>query len=150
MTDLKDVTYCGLYCKLCAQRGRIPQQAQALKDAMAAEGYEFFGPAEPKFTAFWDYLTDLCDPQQACPGCRDGGGYPPCEIRACAQQHNVEYCPACPNYPCMRIEEFARVYPTLIVDGLHLRENGLEVWIADQEERVNSGFVYADCRYRQK
>ena len=27
--NLKFVTYCGLYCGLCANRGRIPEQAKA-------------------------------------------------------------------------------------------------------------------------
>jgi hypothetical protein len=36
--DLDQVTYCGLYCPLCAERGRIPRQASILKESMAKEG----------------------------------------------------------------------------------------------------------------
>ena len=38
MPDLKHVTYCGLYCGLCAQCYRIPQRALALREAMSKEG----------------------------------------------------------------------------------------------------------------
>jgi hypothetical protein len=45
MADLTLVTHCGLYCGLCSERGRIPQQASALRELMAKEGYENWGGA---------------------------------------------------------------------------------------------------------
>ena len=42
-TDLRLVTYCGLYCELCAARGRIPRQANALRETMVKEGYDVWG-----------------------------------------------------------------------------------------------------------
>jgi len=38
MEKLEQVTYCGLYCGLCAQRNRIPQRARALRETMHKEG----------------------------------------------------------------------------------------------------------------
>ncbi len=43
MVDLRFVTYCGLYCGLCTERGRIPRQAAALRELMRKEGYETWG-----------------------------------------------------------------------------------------------------------
>ena len=43
MVSLKLVTYCGLHCQLCAQRGRIPRQADLLRESMRKEGYELWG-----------------------------------------------------------------------------------------------------------
>lgn len=147
MDQTELVTYCGLYCGLCAQRGRIPQQARALRDSMAKEGYEFWGQEMPGFATFWKFLANLGDPEKACPGCRAGGGYPGCEIRTCASERAVEVCPLCERYPCAKIERLARVYPTLIADGQRLRQIGLDAWIAEQERRAACGFCYADIRH---
>ena len=34
MTELKYVTYCGLYCRLCANLARIPQPSAALRETL--------------------------------------------------------------------------------------------------------------------
>jgi len=146
MEDLKLVTYCGLYCDLCAQHGRIPQQARALMTSMANEGYEFWAQELPGFNEFWGFLTDLCDPDQACPGCRQGGGPPFCGIRKCARQRGVEVCAFCEEYPCQRVLGLAKGYPTLVADGQRMREIGVEAWIQEQEKRAETGFSYVDIR----
>ena len=147
MAELKLVTYCGLHCTLCAQRGRIPRQAEELRESMHKEGYDFWGPEIPGFKEFWKFLTDLCDVDNGCPGCRAGGGYPACTIRKCARERGVEICVFCGEYPCERVLEIAKRYPTLLSDGKRMREIGLEAWIQEQEERARTGFAYADIRY---
>lgn len=92
MNALRFVTYCGLYCGLCAQRGRIPQQAKALRESMVKEGYEVWGKEFPGFNNFWKFLNDLCNPDQVCSGCRQEGGPPFCSIRKCAQERKVDIC----------------------------------------------------------
>ena len=146
MIDLTLVTYCGLYCGLCAQRGRIPHQAEALRESMAKEGYTFWGGEIPGFKEFWSFLAHLCDPEQACPGCRQGGGPPFCAIRKCARERGVDLCVFCDEYPCKRVLGIAKGYPTLIADGQRIREIGLERWIQEQGERAKSGFAYVDIR----
>lgn len=147
MDDLKLVAYCGLYCKLCAQRGRIPCQANTLRETMSKEGYEFWGKEIPGFNGFWDFLNNLCEPEKACPGCRQGGGPPFCTIKKCAQEHKVDVCVFCEEYPCKRVLGIAKGYPTLIADGKRIKEVGMEKWIQEQEERSKTGFAYADIRY---
>jgi hypothetical protein len=113
---------------------------------MANEGYEFWGQELSGFTEFWGFLTDLCDPDRACPGCRQGGGPPFCGIRKCACQRGVEICTLCKEYPCERVLEIAKGYPTLIADGQRMREIGIEAWIQEQEKRAETGFAYVDVR----
>ena len=143
---LKLVTYCGLYCELCAERGRIPKQADVLRASMTKEGYELWSKEIPCFNEFWKFLTNLCDPEKACPGCREGGGPPFCSIRKCAREREVDVCVFCENYPCERIEMLAKGYPTLIPDGERLKEIGIEAWLGEQKERAKTGFAYADIR----
>lgn len=146
MADLRLVTYCGLYCGLCGERGRIPRQASALRETMAKEGYEFWGNELHGFEEFWGFLTNLCDPEKTCPGCRQGGGPSFCAIRKCAARRGVEVCPFCDEYPCWRVLSLAKGYPTLIADGERLRDMDLELWVEEQEERAKMGFAYLDIR----
>ena len=140
------VTYCGLYCNLCADRGRIPRQAAALQETMAEEGWPHWGPSISGFTQFWAFLEKL-QTEGGCPGCRAGGGYPECDIRACARERNLDLCSQCAGFPCERIEALGERYPTLIADNRRMQRVGLERWLAEQEERVRRGVIYADFRY---
>ena len=146
MPDLQLVTYCGLYCGLCAQRNRIPERARTLQDAMRKEGYEHWGQGIPGFKEFWQFLGGLAESESRC-SCRGGDCGPPfCGIRKCAQQRGVEVCPFCQEYPCKRIDGIAKGYPTLLADGKRMKEIGLEAWIDEQEERAKTGFAYVDIR----
>jgi hypothetical protein len=147
MTDqLEFVTYCGLYCGLCAERARIPRQAVALQEAMAEEGWPYFGSSVPDFDEFWRFLEGL-HAEGGCRGCRAGGGFPGCQIRICAQERGVELCARCTDFPCEHIEPLAARYPTLVADNRRLQAVGLEQWLGEQQERARRGVVYADIRY---
>ena len=139
------VTYCGLHCKLCAERSRIPQRAAALREAMADEGWPFWGQTLPGFGDFWTFLENL--QHEGCPGCRAGGGFPECQIRLCAQDRGLELCCHCPDFPCHHIEVLGTRYPTLIADNWRLQVVGLEQWRVEQEERARRSVVYADFRH---
>jgi hypothetical protein len=148
MTDrLEFVTYCGLYCGLCAARGRIPQRAAALQETMAEEGWPYWGHTVPGFTEFWEFLEGLCV-NGGCPGCRAGGGDPQCQIRVCARERGLERCSRCSDFLCQRIEALGGRYPTLVADNRRLQSVGLEQWLDEQEERARRGVVYADIRYQ--
>jgi hypothetical protein len=147
---LHHVTYCGLYCKLCAQQSRIPKQAFELKQSLHEEGFDDFYQYVPEmkevFPLFWQFLQKLatfdCN-------CRFGKGGPPdCKIRNCAKEKGIDVCPQCKEYPCALIKSLAEHYPTLIQDGKHLQKVGIEKWVKEQEERVKRGVVYADIRYK--
>jgi hypothetical protein len=145
---LKYVTYCGLYCRLCANMARIPKQARALRETLTKEGYEHFGKDEIEgFEPFWKALERFGQMDKTCAGCRSGEcGDPRCEIRKCAKAKGVEVCSACPDFPCKHIEGLAERYPTLIADAKRQRKVGLDRWIQEQEDRIKTGFSYADIR----
>jgi hypothetical protein len=144
--QLEFVAYCGLYCGLCAGRSRIPQRATALQQAMADEGWNFWGQGIPGFPEFWQFLQGLAD-EGGCPGCRAGGGDPSCRIRICARERDLELCAHCPDFPCERVEAFGCRYPTLLADNRRLQAVGPVRWVSEQEERARRGVVYADTRY---
>jgi hypothetical protein len=146
MDALNLVTYCGLYCGLCTARARIPAQAAALRDTMAKDGWEFWGNEVPGFSAFWPFLCRLSDVENACPGCRQGGGPPFCSIRKCAVSRGIDVCAHCDEYPCHRIQAIAKGYPTLLADAARMRELGVEAWVREQDTRAATGFAYADIR----
>ncbi len=146
MSDLRFVTFCGLYCGLCTARSRIPAQANALRETIVKEGYDDWGQELPNFRGFRAFLDHLCDPDRSCPGCREGGGPPFCGIRTCAQARGVQTCPQCTDYPCHRIAALAAGYPTLIPDGRRMQRIGVGAWVVEQEERAGTGFCYVDNR----
>ncbi len=146
MADLTQVTYCGLYCGLCAQRNRIPQRAAALREAMQKEAWDRWGAEIAGFQAFWSFLADLVASESRS-SCRNETCGPPfCGIRKCAQGKGVEVCPFCDEYPCKRILGIAKGYVTLLADADRMRAIGMEGWIAEQEERRRTGFAYVDIR----
>jgi len=145
------VTYCGLYCGLCAQRNRLPKQAKQLQQTLHEEGFDDFYQYIPEmkehFPPFWNFLQKLATFDCSC---RTGKGGPPdCKIRQCATQKKIEVCPQCSEYPCHHIQAFAERYPTLIQDGKRLKKIGLKKWVDEQEKRARRGFSYADLRYPQ-
>jgi len=144
---LRHVAYCGLYCGLCAQRSRIPQQARQLQQTLQEEGFDDFYQYAPEmkeiFPPFWQFLQRLATFDCAC---RTGGGPPDCKIRQCAKQKDIEVCTQCQEYPCTLIQALAEHYPTIIQDGKRLQKIGLEKWVKEQEGRAKRGVAYADIR----
>ena len=148
MSNMKDVTYCGLYCRLCTTKTRIPQTAALLRDTLSKDGWEDYGEyIVPDFKIFWATLNNLASYDKECPDCRGGCGDPGCNIRKCAKEQKIELCPFCNRYPCEHINTLARRYPNLIADGQRLKEVGIESWIKEQEERRMTGFCYSDIRF---
>jgi hypothetical protein len=147
MSNLENVTYCGLYCRLCSNKSRLPQLASSLKDLMADDGWEYYGEfLMQDFKPFWSVLGKLSDFESTCPDCREGCGDPDCDIRKCAQAREEELCPLCGDFPCEHIRNLASRYPNLIGDGERMIRVGVETWIKEQEERRRKGFCYCDIR----
>ncbi|MCK5114278.1 MAG: DUF3795 domain-containing protein [Phycisphaerae bacterium] len=144
MSDMKYVTYCGLYCKLCAQLARIPQQASTLRDTMKEGGWEFFGEqCLPGFKNFWEYLAKVIQAGEQNSGCRGGCGNPDCKVRICAREKDIELCSACEEFPCEKMQWLVDLYPNLVADGKRQQAVGLEQWIQEQDARCETGFCYS-------
>ena len=148
MTDLKYVTCCGLYCHLCSNLVRIPQQSAALRETLRRDGWEQYGQYIVEgFEEFWAALEQLSQSDKTVSGCRGGCGNPDCGIRKCAQEKKVEVCSSCAEYPCSHIGNLAERYPNLVSDGARQREIGIVKWVQEQEQRRRAGFCYADIRH---
>lgn len=142
--DLSYVTYCGLYCKLCGEAGRIPKQCAQLLDSLIAEDWEDFGDKD-----LMEKLRKLSKRGSNGFGCRSGAcGDPSCKIRKCAKERMMDVCSSCKDYPCDKMKGLAKKEPTLVADGTRQKEIGLAKWVEEQEERCKTGFCYADIRYR--
>jgi len=133
------VGYCGIYCGLCEKRGRIPERAASLLEAMRKA--EYGAPAQT-----WESLEKMAQPaSDMC--CRTGKcGAPFCALRKCVRAKGLEVCPQCEQYPCERVRLFGTSEPLLLADGHRIRERGLDSWIEEQERRRQDGFCYADIR----
>ena len=146
MADMKQVTYCGLYCGLCSTCNRTPKMARDLRDTLRKEAIEAWGPSMPDFEEFWRFLERLAASASRC-SCREGTCGPPfCTIRKCAPEKGVDVCPFCDEYPCERILGLAKGYVTMLADGKRMKEVGLDTWIEEQERRRSTGFAYVDIR----
>lgn len=145
MKDLKYVTYCGLYCRLCSNMARIPKHASALRDTMRKGGWEYFGESEIEgFRQFWKVLKVLSDFDRTIPGCRGGCGPSDCEIRKCAAEKGVLTCAFCPESPCELLRKLIEKYPVIEENLARQRELGVDLWIEEQEKLAESGFCYDD------
>jgi hypothetical protein len=146
--ELRLVTYCGLYCGLCAQHSRIPKQAQQLRQTLHEEGFDDFYQYEPDmkevYPVFSRFLQKLAELECTCR--TDKGGPPDCKIRECARQRNVKVCPLCKEYPCQYIISLAERYPLLVQDGRRMQKVGVRRWVREQKDRARRGFVYSDIR----
>lgn len=76
-----------------------------------------------------------------CPGCGGGAGNQSCTIAKCSLQHGeVQFCWACPEYPCSRYDGFDDgdsfvPHRNRQQDIALVRELGLEVYLAQLEEK---------------
>lgn len=124
MADLRQVTYCGLYCGLCSSCNRTPRQAREMRDALRKEGMEHRGADLSDFKEFWRFLNGLAESESRC-SCREGTCGPPfCTVRKCAPGKSVDACPFCDEYPCRRIRGLAKGYVTMLADGKRMRREG--------------------------
>lgn len=144
--DLRRVTYCGLYCGLCLNGGRIPQRAAELRGLLDRVSIREWGPELPDFAEFWRFLERLAQ-FEARASCRERAcGPDDCAIRDCASSRKLDACPFCGDYPCERIRALTKRYVTLLGDGERMREIGIDLWIQEQDARQARGFAYVDLR----
>ena len=144
----KNITYCGLYCENCYQRTNIGPESKKLFESLKKLGYEQFIDKIPRFSDFWDYLSELAI-TNGCRGCREAGGNSYCKIRTCAQEKRVKICSLCNEYPCEEYKNIISVYPMLKEDNLYLKKYGLRAWLKMQKKRRLLGYTYTDARRKE-
>lgn len=113
---------CGAYCGACPV-----YRAWADQDT-------------PRLEALAHALGTTTD-RLMCTGCRTpatfcfGGD---CEIKTCAQERGIAFCPECSEYPCERIQRFdagAPYHAAMRRDAAQLRGGGVSAWLREQDRR---------------
>ena len=159
MTASKELfAFCGFYCGDClGYTGVIADGAEAFK--VVLDRYQFGRTAKAvfprelaeyaRFYEMLEFMTTL-----RCPGiCRNPVADPDastCAVKKCCLDKGIYAC-----YECDAFETCETL--NSLHEGLHtepclknlraIRQMGLEAWLAEQEERVRRGVVYADFRY---
>ena len=102
------IGYCGLYCHRCDWfTGEISDTAKKLLDMLE------------KYKAVGLLLEEhgICDVEELkrgldwisknawCTGCKPGGGWPDCPVRACCVERGLSYCSECGEFPCAKFQE---------------------------------------------
>ena len=111
---------CGAYCGACpVYRAWVEQDLPRL-DALARSLHT---------------TTD----RLMCTGCRTpatfcfGGD---CEIKACAEERGIAFCPDCADYPCDRIRRFDAAAPyraAMRRDATRIHEVGWYAWLREED-----------------
>jgi len=91
------IGFCGIWCGSCLGGNDAIQELtrkyeQIIKRSQSA--LEKWGPKEFNFNQFIKGLACI-KAMPLCPGCKNGGGNPTCEIRMCALKKNVTSCSQC-------------------------------------------------------
>ena len=143
---LRRIAPCSLCCHTCPamKDGEIAQTAARLRHYLI--GYDdFYRTILPvdelsrldTIQAFLNRLDKLSNPK--CSGCRDNthgkcciNG---CFFLECTQQHGVNFCAECPEFPCVRVPESGVFQPTVVQEWLDgsraIREKGAEAWCTE-------------------
>jgi predicted RNA-binding Zn-ribbon protein involved in translation (DUF1610 family) len=113
--------YCGLYCGACTimlanQNGELESLAKQWE--MKVDDLKCFG----------------CKSGQVAIFCTD------CEIKACAEDKQLDFCFQCDEFPCARMIEFRddEKYPyhQVVFNSLEdIRQKGIDTWLKEQDAR---------------
>jgi hypothetical protein len=118
--DKKLAAVCGLFCEACSLYIATREEPERLK-RLAAQ-------------------FQLTEEEVKCHGCRSEKRGPYCRIchmAPCAARHGVEFCSACPEYPCAELKAFQAERPHRIELWQSLeqiRDQGWERWMADMRQ----------------
>jgi hypothetical protein len=113
-------SYCGIYCGSCPfLMGSERNELDTLVKKMKREKEELY--------------CEGCKGENVSVFCRN------CGLKECAQQHDVEFCFECSDYPCEKLQTFKNddsPHNSAIFKKLDsLREFGLKKWLEIQKNR---------------
>lgn len=95
--------------------------------------------------------NNLSEDQYRCEGCRNNKGYcvgltilgidPNCRMYKCVEEHKVEFCSDCHEFPCFRLQPVAdraeRVPHAMKIYNLcMIKKMGVEKWGAEHSRRL--------------
>lgn len=120
--DASLAAVCGAYCGACPVYRAWAARDMARLEALAAQ---LGTPVE----------------RLMCTGCRTPAAFclgGDCEIKQCARERGVAFCPDCADYPCDALRQALRsrpYLPALCRDALRLHGSGVTAWLREQDAR---------------
>jgi hypothetical protein len=132
------VAPCGDYCGGCGQyNGLIIETAIQMREFTDLYGFEFRSEGAFDFKQFVRGLEWFID-NARCPGCRQGGGPPGCEVRKCSVEKELRICSECEEFPCSEIKEYAD--PDTMDRYKRFKEIGFKKWLDEQAQKAKEGY----------
>ena len=129
---------CGDYCGGCAQyNGLAVATAKLLRELADLYGFEFRSQGAFEFGEFLKGLEWFIA-NATCPGCREGGGPPWCQVRPCCLEKELQVCFECDEFPCSKMEEVAD--PDTMDRYRRFQELGFEAWADEERRRAEQGY----------
>lgn len=133
------IAYCGLYCGDCfGYEGKIASLAGELDEELKAVNFkknaDFFAQM-PFFKVFknYDSFVELLGTLKElnCAGCREGGGSPTCEIRACCNDKDIKGCWKCEEFnTCNKLDFLQNTHEEAVIKNLNiLKDKGVEAFL---------------------
>ncbi len=133
------IAYCGLYCGDCfGYEGKIASLAGELDEELKAvnikKNADFFAQM-PFFKVFknYDSFIELLGTLKElnCTGCRDGGGSPTCEIRACCNDKDIKGCWECDEFnTCNKLDFLQNTHEEAVIKNLNiLKDKGVVAFL---------------------
>jgi len=132
------VAPCGDYCGGCGQyNGLIGETARQMRELADLYGFELRSEGAFDFRQFVKGLEWFIE-NAKCPGCRQGGGPPGCEVRKCCVEKGLRICFECEEFPCSKSKEYAD--PDTMDRYKRFREIGFEKWVEEQTQKAKEGY----------
>lgn len=141
MPDLKNVSYCSLYCGTCfLLHDQVPDQAMALLNKFKEIEFDKWGKGlaamSTEMKAFEH--VDECygvlaawDHMRCSKPCRERGGSSACKVRACCLEKRLAGCWECPDcLQCAWLEEMKQVNGEMNMNNIReIRSQGVEAFV---------------------
>ena len=132
------VAPCSDYCGGCGQcNGLVIETANQMREFAELYGFEFRSKGAFDFRQFVEGLHWFIE-NAKCPGCRQGGGPPWCEVRKCCSEKGLHICFECEEFPCPKFEEYAD--PDTRDRYNRFKEMRFERWVEEQRSRAREGY----------
>ena len=148
------ITYCGVYGGTCARWCEYTvfrDIATIFAEWVDAQGYQHWMPGWVKefdYTEFRKALDFFSkkDSWLVCWKCCKGGdGRPDCEIRKCCENHGLDVCFDCDEFPCDKVKEDTK----MIERAKEYKKLGKDEWLLQEVEKAERGFELHTGKYYQ-
>jgi hypothetical protein len=113
------IGFCGIWCGSCLGGNDALQELTRKYEQIIKRGQSAIEKHASKEFNFNQFMKGLAciKAMQLCPGCKNGGGNPTCEIRICALKKNVTNCSQCNALTdCKNFESLEETNPKIKED----------------------------------